>query len=188
MTALRASARVAAVSLAAAALGAGCGSDKPPTEQERARQTVDRFLSGVHDGKDDVACRQLSHRAQQGLPQLLVLLRPDRQSAVDVVTGSQECEHLVATLRRFLQHAGRFDDLGGDARDVAIAPGGRTATVRVHSGRLITTWPLEKQGDGWRISEVAIGTVKKTETEGAEGEGGEGEGGEPGEEEEGRGG
>jgi MFS family permease len=150
---------------------ASCGGGSPPSEEERARDTVAEFLAALREGDDDDACARLTRRAQQGLPQLLVLLRPDNRSAVDVVTGSQECPHLAATLRRFLRAAGRFGDLRGEARHAEIAPSGRTGTVRVHSGRLTTTWPVEKQGSDWRISEVALGTVKKVEEE----EGGEGE-------------
>ncbi len=159
------------MSVVAAALStSSCGGGSPPSEEERARETVAEFLAAVREGDDDGACARLTRRAQQGLPQLLVLLRPDDRSAVEVVTGSQECPHLAATLRRFLREAGRFDDLRGEARHADLAPSGRSGTVRVHSGRLTTTWPVEKQGGEWRIAEVALGTVKKVEEEEGEGE------------------
>lgn len=154
-----------AAALVAALAGASCGGGET-SETERAGATVTRFLSSVADGDDDRACEQLTRRAQQGLAQLLVLLRPDDRSAVGVVTGSQACPHLVATLRSFLKRAGRLDDLRAAVVGVDLRRAGRQATVRMRSARLTTTWPLEKRSGDWRIAEVALGTVKKVEEEG----------------------
>ena len=157
-----------------AMLAAGCGGEKKDTDADRAGATVERYLGAVSDGDHGRACEQLTPQARQGLAQVLVLLRPDPKSAVAVVTGSQDCRHLSATLRRFLDRAGRLDDLQGKTIHADVRKGGRTALVRYRAGRLTTTWPLEQLGGKWRITEVALGTVKKEE----EGEGGESEGSE----------